>query len=663
MSVLSPKRVILFVAATLLALPLFATNPSPRYAPRMAFDENSGRGILFGGRGLDDPATGLVHASDETWAFVRTQWVQLFPENHPPARSEQGMVYDSKRDRIIMFGGRKEATVVRQKFGVLGDTWAWNNDDWEDLAPGNAPPARYFPGLAYDRDRDKVVLFGGFNWSADNKTLVPLHDTWEYDGDNWTRISENGPEVSKPLLVFDAAHHETLMLGNDAAFKPLMYRWNGTAWTQITNASLLPPCVNEAQFVYHAGHQRPLVTGGLCSGTDFLQDTHEWDGSTWVKLATGGTSEVVDAASMYDSSRDQVVLFGGYQSFQTVPHSITRLLKTDLQWHAARTFEVPAPRSMPLFRRDAQHNVAWMLGGLSEDSIGTTVQYIDDFWQYSNGTWLRSLLTTTPAECATPIGGMDTDRSVLVVICDGSVPYEWNGTEWKAFDNLSPSPVGRRFAGAAYDQTLKKLVVFGGYDAFGNYRQDTWTWNGTAWAEVKPNTKPPHRAQPVMWYDPLAKKTIMYSGAGRKSIEDHATRYEDMWSFDGSNWTKMNVTSTPGVRFAPQIAIDPNSGKLILFGGLRATIDAQDNNKVTQFYDNDMWMWDGSNSTWTQLHPATVPSPRQNAAFDFDPVSGKLVLFGGFMGNLYFSDQWVWDGANWAPVQDVPVFRRRSLRP
>src|SRR5262245_14286982 len=134
MSVLSPKRVILFVAATLLALPLFATNPSPRYAPRMAFDESAGIGILFGGRALDDPATGLTHASNETWSWNLNQWIQLYPATTPPARSEHVMVYDSKRNRIVMFGGRKEATVVRQKFGLHNDTWAWQNGDWHDLA-------------------------------------------------------------------------------------------------------------------------------------------------------------------------------------------------------------------------------------------------------------------------------------------------------------------------------------------------------------------------------------------------------------------------------------------------------------------------------------------------------------------------------------------------
>ncbi len=663
MSVLSPKRVILFVAATLLALPLFATNPSPRYAPRMAFDENSGIGILFGGRGSDDPATGLVHGSNETWAWVLNQWVQQFPEVTPPARSEHAMVYDSKRDRIIMFGGRKEASVVRQRFGVLGDTWAWQNGEWIDLAPGTTPPARYFPGLAYDRDRDRVILFGGYDFVQQDKsvTLRSLTDTWEYDGDNWQKVNDNGPAVAKPLLVYDQARRQTLMLAVDSEFATKMYRWDtaSSSWQSVAPATL-PRCVNEAQFVYRTQFQRPLVAGGICSASDIVEETHEWDGTNWAKLTTLARPRIVNAAAMYDTKREQVVRFGGYTTVTSTADSVTYIFKyTD--WRGGGIIAEPGPRSMPLFRRDPQREVVWLFGGLSEYSTGNVIAYLEDLWQYRAGAWSRLIATGGPSSCITPIGALDTDRNVLVLVCNGTTPYEWDGAAWKSFTNLTTVPNDRRFAGAVYDQNLKKVVMFGGYDSFGNYRQDTWTWNGSAWAEVKPNKKPGHRAQPVMWYDPLAKKTILYSGAGRRSIEDHATRYSDMWAFDGTNWTEMTVTTTPGMRFAPQIAVDPATGKLLLFGGLRATLDEKD--RVTQFYDNDMWIWDGAASTWTQVQqPDRRPAARQNAGFDYDPVSGKFVLYGGYGGN-YFSDLWTWDGTTWEVIKDFAAFRRRSTRP
>jgi hypothetical protein len=669
MSVLSPKRVIQFVAATLLAIPLFAAHPSPRLAPRMAFVEESGAGILFGGRGLTDPATGLEHATDETWAWNRNHWVQLFPETTPPARSVHAMVYDSARKRIVMFGGRKEATVVRQKFGIHADTWAWVQEDgewtWRDLAPASAPTARFFHSMAYDRDRDRVVLFGGFHYGTDGK-LTALMDTWELDGETWTRVGETGPQVSKPLLVFDAARHETLMLATDVSAKTVMYSWNTDAnrWDSVTPAAL-PPCVNEAQLVYQVHNERPLLTGGLCGGSGFVDETYEWDGSTWTKIThprNGSTSRQVDAAIAYDTVAQQTVRFGGHSSVTAFPDAQTYVYRST-RWRPVSSNGNPGPRSMPLFRRDAERGVSWLFGGLSEYSYDTSIDYYSDIWAYRDGGW--SLITpevaaNVPFDCATPVGAMDTDRNVLVVVCEGADVYEWNGTAWKTFTSLTTNPPIRRFAGGVYDQTLKKFVLFGGYDAFNTYRQDTWTWNGIAWTELKPNTKPDRRAQSVMWYDPLAKKTILYGGVGAKNIEEHAKRFSDMWSFDGTNWTRITEEATPGIRFAPQIAIDPDTGKLLMFGGLRATVDEDD--RVTQFYDNDLWIWDGASSSWSEVQTDHAPPPRQNAAFEFDAASGKFVLFGGFSEGFYLSDRWIWDGQTWQVVPDTPSFRRRSAR-
>jgi hypothetical protein len=50
---------------------------------------------------------------------------------------------------------------------------AWRRID----APGPSP--RYLPGLAYDRRRGVLVLFGG----GDETGL--LSDTWEFDGNSW----------------------------------------------------------------------------------------------------------------------------------------------------------------------------------------------------------------------------------------------------------------------------------------------------------------------------------------------------------------------------------------------------------------------------------------------------------------------------------------------
>ena len=90
-----------------------------------------------------------------------------------------GFVYDSKRGRMILFGGVDAA-------GFRGDTWAWGDGRWTKLADESptGPQPRVMGYLAYDRRRDRVVLFGGRKgWPNGD-----LDDTWEFDGKAWRQV-------------------------------------------------------------------------------------------------------------------------------------------------------------------------------------------------------------------------------------------------------------------------------------------------------------------------------------------------------------------------------------------------------------------------------------------------------------------------------------------
>lgn len=115
----------------------------------------------------------------------------------------------------------------------------------------------------------------------------------------------------------------------------------------------------------------------------------------------------------------------------------------------------------------------------------------------------------------------------------------------------------------------------------------------------------------------------------------------DTWSWSGTAWTKLNLSSMsndPGARESAVMA--PLGGKLVLFGGDDPGSGAH----------GDTWTWDGA--TWTNMHTdvsGSSPAPRSGAVMG--ALGGQLVLFGGEDYGALYGDTWTWNGTAWALVQ------------
>src|SRR5438105_5579325 len=98
------------------------------------------------------------------------------------------------------------------------------------------------------------------------------------------------------------------------------------------------------------------------------------------------------------------------------------------------------------------------------------------------------------------------------------------------------------------------------------------------------------------------------------------------------NWTQLSPTNSPSARSSPAMTYDPVSKKVILFGGFGLT-----------GYLNDTWTFDGT--TWTKLQTATAPPVRTAASMAWDKATAKIILFGGYNGFNDLGDTWIFDGA------------------
>jgi hypothetical protein len=59
--------------------------------------------------------------------------------------------------------------------GTPGVVWGWNGERWQ-VVSADAPELRSVGGVAYDSNRQVLVLYGGYT------THECYTDTWEWDG-------------------------------------------------------------------------------------------------------------------------------------------------------------------------------------------------------------------------------------------------------------------------------------------------------------------------------------------------------------------------------------------------------------------------------------------------------------------------------------------------
>ena len=139
----------------------------------------------------------------ETWVFnpAADTWQLAATTGNPGPRAGHGMVYDSLRQRVVLFGG----------YSVYGgplsnEVWLYDaaTAAWTNPQPTVKPPPVAYPGMAYDPVRAKVVLYAG-----------PA-DTWAYDAgaNTWANLGATG---GPPLTnATGSACYECLSLSFDA---------------------------------------------------------------------------------------------------------------------------------------------------------------------------------------------------------------------------------------------------------------------------------------------------------------------------------------------------------------------------------------------------------------------------------------------------------------
>lgn len=183
-----------------------------------------------------------------------------------------------------------------------------------------------------------------------------------------------------------------------------------------------------------------------------------------------------------------------------------------------------------------------------------------------------------------------------------------------------------------------KIVLVGGAARGGRVLvgaplAETWTFvtGDATWYLADPAGHPEGRIGQAAAYDAQSDVVVMFGGGlgparwcsiVRRCISQETA--DTWWFFPATGaWDRSPVNEGPSARFGAAAAYDPGSDRVVLFGGAKAAPGS-----AVELYD-DTWTYDFETDTWAAVPAEPAPPGRAHAAMAYDPVSGRILLWGG----------------------------------
>ena len=220
----------------------------------MVYDSKRDKILMFGGNDY-------VRVFNDLWEFdyESNTWRVLDAENPPDPRQMHGLVYDAANDVVILYGGRRS-----DGGAYYNDTWAYNyeTNSWRSLNPGQSPPMQDHVNLAYDVMHERTIFFGGEAGLGEAEI-----GTWAYDYkmNNWSELSiEISPTSDHSSFIYNPKMGNFLLFGNStvgSSMETWIFDYASSSWTDMT--SIPTPSYREHfSMVFNGDKDAFLLVGG-----------------------------------------------------------------------------------------------------------------------------------------------------------------------------------------------------------------------------------------------------------------------------------------------------------------------------------------------------------------------------------------------------------------
>jgi hypothetical protein len=199
----------------------------------------------------------------------------------------------------------------------------------------------------------------------------------------------------------------------------------------------------------------------------------------------------------------------------------------------------------------------------------------------------------------------------------------------------APLPAARYGAASIWDPLAAQLVTYAGFTSENGRFDDTWRYDPGAGAWM--DVSPPEGSRP--------QRRCLHSA----SYDERGHRYllyggqsggalDDLWAFDltGHTWTELQPPERPAGRYFTTNVYDPWAHRILVYGG-RLDVGVTD----------ELWSYDLESNRWS-LVPAAGrggPEARDGAVAVLLPAEGRMLVYGGRSGSgAYLGDVWTLEG-------------------
>lgn len=288
---------------------------------------------------------------------------------------------------LVLTSSTLPATSATLGLGDRGSSWVVEDvpelpvPQWRRLEPANPPSPRFRPLMAYESDRQRTLLFGGFLENQSN-----CNETWEFDGRAWKRIDVPAPPADSGYMMdYDIYRGVAVLYGGRNRDT---WTFDGVRWNR-RRCEHRPPITGFGAMTYDPNSRHIVLFGGeaLPPGDSPLpvlsDEVWQFDGMDWMKLDVRGPSPRKYHQMVYDSARERFVVFGGFTG--KLRNETWELREAG--WRQVESPEAPSPRKG---------------FGLTYDPIGRRTLLFggspggDELWSFDGAKWSRVMPLHSP---------------------------------------------------------------------------------------------------------------------------------------------------------------------------------------------------------------------------------------------------------------------------